>query len=164
MSRRHNVLSWAVRHALFAGSAGIVGLAPALAFAQQSEPTEEAAQLERIEVTGSRIRKVDLETAQPVLVIDRAEIQRQGFQSVADILQNVSSTGSPAISRAEPLTAGESPGGSFIDLRNLGPQRTLVLVNGKRLGINTNGLQDVSTIPTAIIQSVEILKDGASSV
>lgn len=78
--------------------------------------------------------------------------------------QEVSSTGSPAISRAEPLTAGESPGGSFIDLRNLGPQRTLVLVNGKRLGINTNGLQDVSTIPTAIIQSVEILKDGASSV
>lgn len=164
MSRRHNVLSWAVRYALFAGGTGIVGFAPSLAFAQQPAPDDEAAQLERIEVTGSRIRKVDLETAQPVLVIDRAEIQRQGFQSVADILQNVSSTGSPAISRAEPLTAGESPGGSFIDLRNLGPQRTLVLVNGKRLGINTNGLQDVSTIPTAIIQSVEILKDGASSV
>lgn len=164
MSRRHNVLSWAVRHALIAGGAGIVGLAPVLAFAQAPAADDEAAQLERIEVTGSRIRKVDLETAQPVLVIDRAEIQRQGFQSVADILQNVSSTGSPAISRAEPLSAGESPGGSFIDLRNLGPQRTLVLVNGKRLGINTNGLQDVSTIPTAIIQSVEILKDGASSV
>jgi iron complex outermembrane receptor protein len=164
MSRRHNVLSWAVRHALFAGGAGIVGLAPVLAFAQAPAADDEAAQLERIEVTGSRIRKVDLETAQPVLVIDRAEIERQGFQSVSDILQNVSATGSPAISRAQPLSAGESPGGSFISLRNLGAQRTLILVNGKRLGINTNGLQDVTTIPTAIIQSIEVLKDGASSI
>ncbi|MCQ4163686.1 TonB-dependent receptor domain-containing protein [Tahibacter harae] len=163
MTVDQNVLVRAVRYALVAGSAGMV-LAPAFAFAQTPSASDEPAQLERVEVTGSRIRKVDLETAQPVLVIDRAEIQRQGFQSVADILQNVSATGSPAISRAEPLSAGESPGGSFIDLRNLGPQRTLVLVNGKRLGINTNGLQDVSTIPTAIIQSVEILKDGASSV
>lgn len=161
MSFDQNVLARAVHLAL---ATGVVGLAPGLAFAQSPAAADEPAQLERVEVTGSRIRKVDLETAQPVLVIDRAEIQRQGFQSVADILQNVSSTGSPAISRAEPLTAGESPGGSFIDLRNLGPQRTLVLVNGKRLGINTNGLQDVTTIPTAIIQSVEILKDGASSV
>ncbi|MBN8739643.1 MAG: TonB-dependent receptor [Lysobacterales bacterium 69-70] len=166
MSRRHNVLSWAVRYALLAGGAGAASIAPAIAFAQSPAPKdgEDAAQLERIEVTGSRIRKVDLETAQPVLVIDRAEIERQGFQSVADILQNVSATGSPAISRAQPLSAGESPGGAFISLRNLGAQRTLILVNGKRLGINTNGLQDVSTIPTAIIQSIEVLKDGASSV
>ena len=164
MSFDQNVLARSVRFALATGAVGIVGMVPGFAFAQTPAASDEPAQLERVEVTGSRIRKVDLETAQPVLVIDRAEIQRQGFQSVADILQNVSATGSPAISRAEPLSAGESPGGSFIDLRNLGPQRTLVLVNGKRLGINTNGLQDVTTIPTAIIQSVEILKDGASSV
>jgi len=163
MTVDQNVLVSAVRYALAAGTAGIV-LAPGFAFAQTPSASDEPAQLERVEVTGSRIRKVDLETAQPVLVIDRAEIERQGFQSVADILQNVSATGSPTISRAQPLSSGEAVGGQFISLRNLGANRTLVLVNGKRLGVTTGGLQDVSVIPTSMIQSVEILKDGASSI
>ncbi|TDR40788.1 iron complex outermembrane receptor protein [Tahibacter aquaticus] len=164
MSCDQNLLVRAVRFALASGAVGVVGLAPGFAFAQSPAAADEPAQLERVEVTGSRIRKVDLETAQPVLVIDRAEIERQGFQSVADILQNVSATGSPTISRAQPLSSGEAVGGSFISLRNLGANRTLILVNGKRLGITTGGLQDISVIPTAMIQSVEILKDGASSV
>ncbi|MGO4778543.1 TonB-dependent receptor plug domain-containing protein, partial [Lysobacter sp. 2RAB21] len=120
--------------------------------------------LDRIEVTGSRIRQVDLETAQPVLSITRADIEKQGFQSVADILQNISATGAPTISRAQPLLAGENVGGQFISMRNLGAQRTLILVNGKRLGISTSGLQDVSLIPTSAVERIEVLKDGASSI
>jgi iron complex outermembrane recepter protein len=58
----------------------------------------------------------------------------------------------------------EAAGGQFIDLRNLGTQRTLVLVNGKRLGITTNGLQDISTIPAAMVERIEVLKDGASAI
>ena len=58
---------------------------------------------------------------------------------MADILQNVTAMGSPAISRANALSAGENTGGTYIDMRNLGAQRTLVLVNGKRLGISTSG-------------------------
>lgn len=138
-------------------------LAPALAGAQEQaegNPTT----LDRIEVTGSRIRQVDTETAQPVLSITRAEIEKQGFRSVADILQNVTAAGSPAISRSEPLSSGEMVGGYYIDLRNLGTQRTLVLVNGKRLGASVSGFQDVSQIPTVMVERIEILKDGASSI
>ncbi|QOW20745.1 TonB-dependent receptor [Lysobacter ciconiae] len=140
-----------------------VALVPAIAGAQEA-PASQATTLDRIEVTGSRIRQVDVETAQPVLMISRADIENQGFNSVADILQNISAAGSPSFSRASPLTANVEAGGSYIDLRNLGAQRTLVLVNGKRLGISAAGYQDVSTIPSAVVERIEVLKDGASSI
>ncbi len=142
-----------------------VALVPAIAGAQEAAPAAKATTtLDRIEVTGSRIRQVDVETAQPVLLITRADIENQGFNSVADILQNISATGSPAFSRSSPLTSNQEAGGSYIDLRNLGAQRTLVLVNGKRLGISTSGYQDVSTIPSVVVERIEVLKDGASSI
>ena len=101
---------------------------------------------------------MDTETAQPVTFITRQDIERQGFQSVADILQNISSTGTPPISRAAPLSSGEIAGGTFISLRNLGAQRTLVLLNGRRLGISTSGFADVSTIPAAAVERIEVLR------
>ncbi|OBU54169.1 TonB-dependent receptor domain-containing protein [Stenotrophomonas maltophilia] len=125
---------------------------------------QEATNLDRIEVTGSRIRQVDTETAQPVLSISRASIEKSGFKTVADVLQNIAAAGSPAISRSEPLSSGEAVGGFYIDLRNLGAQRTLVLVDGKRLGASVSGLQDVSQIPSAIVERIDVLKDGASSI
>lgn len=135
------------------------------AFAQEATEQEgKATTLDKIEVTGTRIRQVDLETAQPVLQITRADIEKQGFQSVADILQNISATGTPPVSRAAPLSAGEASGGTFISLRNLGAARTLVLINGKRLGITTSGLSDISTIPAVAVERIEVLKDGASSI
>jgi iron complex outermembrane receptor protein len=154
--------------ALIAVFAAIAGIAPAVA--QDAPPpaaTSTASadtQLETIEVTGSRIRQVDLETAQPVVFITRDDIERQGFQNLADILQNLSSAGNPALSRASPLSAGENVGGSFISLRGVGAARTLVLVNGKRLGISTSGFQDISVIPLAMVERVEVLKDGASAI
>ncbi len=153
---KSNKLRDAVVLALVAG-VGTTGAA----FAQDNGG---ATNLDRIEVTGSRIRQVDVETAQPVLTISRAEIEGQGFSSVADILQNISSAGSPTFSRASPLTSNQEAGGQYIDLRNLGAQRTLVLVNGKRLGISPNGYQDISSIPTVIVERIEVLKDGASSI
>ncbi|WP_133500335.1 TonB-dependent receptor plug domain-containing protein [Cognatilysobacter terrigena] len=139
------------------------------AFAQNTTATPapqsgEAQQLDRIEVTGSRIPRADVETAQPIITLSRDQIQAQGFTSVADILQNLTSAGSPAISRADALASGENVGGYYIDLRNLGAARTLVLVNGKRLGITTSGLQDLSQIPVSAIQRIEVLKDGASAI
>ena len=134
--------------------------APATQSADAADPTT----LDRIEVTGSRIRHVDIETAQPIQMITRDEIDKQGFESVADILQNISSAGSPAISRQQPLSAGPSVGGTYLDLRNIGTQRTLILINGKRIGMTVDGLQDLSTIPASIIERVEVLKDGASAV
>lgn len=141
-----------------------VAITPA-ALAQAPEPTaSQPTELDTIEVTGSRIRQVDLETAQPVQFITRQDIDRQGFQNIADILQNMSSAGNPALSRASPLSAGENVGGSFISLRGVGAQRTLVLVNGKRLGISTSGFQDISVIPVAMVERIEVLKDGASAI
>jgi iron complex outermembrane recepter protein len=152
----------AIRSALMAGAAMSIAL-PALAQETTAAPAE-ATELDRIEVTGSRIRQVDVETSAPVLLIDRADIENQGFSSVADILQNITSAGSPAISRTAPLSSGEAVGGYYIDLRNLGANRTLILVNGKRLGITNDGLQDVASIPAAMVERIEVLKDGASTI
>jgi iron complex outermembrane recepter protein len=135
------------------------------AFAQDTaSDQEQASELDRVEITGTRIRQVDVETAAPVLTITRAEIEKQGFQSASDILQNISAMGAPPLTRAQPLSAGEAAGGTFISLRNLGAQRTLVLLNGKRMGVTTGGLADVSTIPAVAIERIEVLKDGASSI
>jgi len=157
MSSSTTPLGQAIRLALVAGTAGLASTA---VLAQDATPTT----LDRIEITGSRIRQVDVESAQPVLAISRADIERQGFSSVADILQNLTAVGSPALSRSNVLAAGENAGGTYIDMRNLGAQRTLVLINGKRLGINTGGYQDISSVPVSAIERMEVLKDGASAI
>ncbi len=146
--------------------AGIaIALAPGFASAQEAAAEQQGATtLDRIEVTGSRIRGADMETQQPIITLSRQDIERQGFTSVADVLQNLTSAGSPAISRSDALASGEDVGGYYIDIRNLGAQRTLVLVNGKRLGASTSGLQDLSQIPMASIDRIEVLKDGASAI
>jgi iron complex outermembrane receptor protein len=158
MNCKTNKLRDAVVYALVLSTAGT-----GAAFAQDSgssNPTN----LDRIEVTGSRIRQASIETAQPVITISREAIQQQGKISVADILQNLTSAGSPAISRGQVLASGENVGGYYLDLRQLGASRTLILVNGKRLGANTTGLQDLSQIPASAIERIDILKDGASSI
>jgi len=140
----------------------LAAVAPTITFAQEQSASG-TTELDRIQVTGSRIRKVDVENAQPIQTISRTEIENQGFQSVGDILQNIAATGSPALSRSNPLSSGESPGGTYVDLRNLGPERTLVLLNGRRLGVNNDGLQDLATVPSSMVERIEVLKDGASS-
>ncbi len=137
-----------------------VHVAPVAAQTAQDDTQE----LEAITVTGSRIRKAEIETAQPIVVIDRAAIEKQGFNSIADILQNMPEAGSNPLPRSFSLAGGESVGGYYIDLRNLGNNRTLILLNGKRLGADTSGSQDLSQIPMAAIDRIEILKDGASAI
>ena len=136
------------------------GIAIALipAFASAQEATADASStttLDRLEVTGSRIRGADMETQQPIITLSRQDIEKQGFTSVADILQNLTSAGSPAISRSDALASGENVGGYYIDIRNLGAQRTLILLNGKRLGATTAGFQDLSQVPMSAIDRVE---------
>ena len=154
MNYKQSKLRDAVLIALAVGTAGTTGAV----FAQDTTT------LDRLEVTGSRIRSANIETQQPVITLSRESIEQQGFTSVADILQNLTSAGSPAISRSDVLASGENVGGYYVDLRNLGASRTLVLMNGKRLGATTAGLQDLSQIPMSAIERIEILKDGASSI
>lgn len=161
MTLKTTKLRDAISFALVSGATVLAGTG--VAFAQDSSE-QQATTLDRIEVTGSRIRQASAETSQPVVVIAREELAKQGFTSVVDVLQNLTSAGSPAISRGDVLASGENVGGYYVDLRNLGASRTLILVNGKRLGANTTGLQDLSQIPMSAIERVEVLKDGASSI
>ncbi|KWS04579.1 TonB-dependent receptor [Lysobacter capsici AZ78] len=155
---RYGLLPSAIAAAL------VSAFVPAIAGAQEADASNQATTtLDRIEVTGSRIRQASLETAQPVVTMSRAEIQKQGFTSVADIVQNITASGSPAISRADALSSGEEVGGQYVDLRNLGPQRTLVLIDGKRMGISSAGYSDLAAIPSSIVERIEVLTDGASA-
>jgi iron complex outermembrane receptor protein len=157
MNCKSNKLRDAVVLALVVGAGGTA----TAAYAQESSsPTN----LDRIEVTGSRIRGSEMETQQPIISLDRQTLEKQGFTSVADVLQNLTSAGSPAISRADALASGENVGGYYIDIRNLGAPRTLVLINGKRAGATTGGYQDLGQIPFSSIERIDILKDGASSI
>jgi len=151
MNCKTNKLRDAVVLALIAGA----GTATAQA-QESSSPTN----LDRIEVTGSRIRSVDVETSQPVFVMDRQAIEKQGLTSVADVLQRISANGAGLNTNFN--NGGD--GSSTISLRNLGSERTLVLVNGRRWVANMTGSVDLNTIPAAIIERVEVLKDGASSI
>ncbi|MDD3763368.1 MAG: TonB-dependent receptor [Nevskiales bacterium] len=132
--------------------------------AQAAETAVDQARLETIEVTGSRIRRTDYETAQPVLRLSRQDIERSGLTSIGDLLQNLPQAGA-ALNTA--FNNG-GDGSTEIDLRNLGSNRVLVLVNGRRwVGglsqLRTNSV-DLNTIPISIIDSIEVLKDGASAI
>ncbi|WP_314438710.1 TonB-dependent receptor plug domain-containing protein [Massilia timonae] len=125
---------------------------------------EASAPLQRVEVTGSRIRQVDLETAQPIQVMNQEQIQKTGLVTVGDVLNNLSSAGAPDFSRSGSLISNTEAGGQYVSLRNLGANRLLVLVDGKRWTQTVAGYTDLSTIPSSMIERMEILKDGASSI
>lgn len=140
------------------------------AYAQETatipvEPVREegATELDAVEVTGSRIRGSDLENAQPLLSISRADIERTGVTSLGDVLSKISTAGSALNTNVN----NGGVGSVFVDLRSLGPQRTLVLVNGRRWVNDAGGLGgsvDFNTIPISVVERVEVLKDGASSI
>ncbi|WP_430389053.1 TonB-dependent receptor domain-containing protein [Dyella sp. 20L07] len=107
------------------------------------------------------IRSVDVETAQPITELSHEAIQQQGFVNIAQILQNVSSAGSSGTSTQSALG---NVVGQYVSLRGLGAPRTLVLVDGQRWTTDLFGETDLSTIPSSIIDRVEILQDGASAI
>ena len=161
MTLKTTKLRDAISFALVVGATAVTGTA----FAQDAAPAEaapaqQATTLDRIEVTGSRIRQVDAETSQPILVIGRDDIEQSGRTSVADLLQNIAVNGAPINTQVN--NGGDGSAG--VDLRNLGSARTLVLVNGRRWVTGLDGTVDLNTIPSAMIERIEVLKDGASSI
>ncbi|MFD2366322.1 TonB-dependent receptor plug domain-containing protein [Pseudoduganella sp. GCM10020061] len=134
------------------------------AYAQTTTEAPAPAEMQRVEVTGSRIRAVDLETAQPVQVMNAEQIQKTGLVTLGDIVNNLTSVGSPNFSKGGVLTSNREQGGDYINMRGLGAQRMLVLVNGKRWTTTVGGFTDFSTIPTSMVERMEILKDGASAI
>jgi outer membrane receptor protein involved in Fe transport len=170
-------LSSAVRLALSVGAVIAIG-ASGTAFAQdtssQSTTTntqpdqQKAKSLQTVVVTGSLIRRVDLETSNPVVTIDRAQIEATGKMTLGDLVQELPSmTGG----NTNPQTNnGGGTGASTINLRGLGAKRTLILIDGQRVidsigtYISTEGSSpDVNAIPAAMIERIEVLTDGASA-
>ena len=130
-------------------------------------------QLEAFTVTGSNIRRTDLETALPVTIIDRDDMDLRGASTPADLFDTVTLAHPPLLSEQE--TAGQSARGdnTSIDLRGLGSGSTLVLVNGRRMPphpisqneFGTPALSvNVNTVPAGLSTRVEILRDGASAI
>ena len=142
------------------------GLAAALpasqVFAQQQQ------QLERVEITGSRIRRVDAETAAPVQTITREDIERTGKTSIQEILRTVTADSNGTIPTS--FTNGFASGSAAVSLRGLGVNSTLVLVNGRRMSTygladdGTRNFVDLNSLPLEAVDRIEILKDGASAI
>ncbi|HWU87854.1 MAG TPA: TonB-dependent receptor [Kofleriaceae bacterium] len=124
---------------------------------------QEQSKGEVIEVTGSMIERRELTTAAPVTVLDKADLESSGRSTLGDIVQKL-----PAQSNAiNAQTNNGGDGSTRVDIRGLGTNRTLVLLNGRRVvpgGLGANASVDLNAIPLAVIERVEVLKDGASAV
>jgi len=155
---RPSKLASAIKFGLIASVSASAVTVSATAYA------EEEAKVERIAVTGSRIQRQDMETASPVTVINAADIKAEGFTSVDQLLQAQTSMAGAAVGSS---TNNGADGAAEVDLRGMGSQRTLVLLNGRRMvnsGSGADSAVDLNAIPVAMIARVEILKDGASAV
>ena len=131
---------------------------------------DESASVEDIVVIGSRIRRDNYNAPSPTQVVTREEATLQGFASTTEALQSTAVTGGTSQinnSYGGYVTNG-GPGANTIGLRGMSPSRTLVLLNGRRVSPagsrGSVGAADLNVLPTAIIDRVEVLRDGASSV
>lgn len=133
------------------------------------EAAEESAELETVVVTGSNIRRTDLEAVVPVTVIDANAIEVRNALLPADLLTSLPSVVNLPENETRLGSSGARGDNANINLRNMGATATLILLNGRRLAINpfTAGLSqavNVNHLPTFGIERIEVLRDGASSI
>ncbi len=149
-----------------------VGLACiSMQVAAQTAPAQPSSQLEKVEITGSSIKRVDAEGALPVQIITREQITRSGITSAEQLLSTLTSNGNGTTNLAAQVgiqlsTEGRNNNGSSsANLRGLGSSSTLVLLNGRRVSLHgAKGFAvDLNSIPLGAVDRVEVLRDGASS-
>lgn len=149
---------------------------PAIALAQSDNTSESSNEqqsaeqtLDRVTVVGSRIKRSEVEGPAPVTVISRADIDREGFQTVGDMLQTLSQNTASSFTGDLGVT-GFTPNAQVVNLRNLGPGYTLTLINGRRPAQypqpydRDNNVVNVASIPTAMVERIEVLTGGASAI
>lgn len=153
---------------VFAGGAAVgIGMLAQPAMAQQAD-TSTAAPVQRVEITGSSIRRVDAETPSPVQVISADDMKKSGYTSVTEVLQNITANGQGTLSQG--FSQAFASGASGIALRGLTTAATLVLIDGHRMAPyplsddNQRSFVDVSNIPFDAVERIEVLKDGASAI
>jgi iron complex outermembrane receptor protein len=140
-------------------------LAAGFGFPFQSALAQDSAQapVARVEITGSAIKRIDAETAVPVTIIRADELKKEGITTIEQVMSSLS------VSQSQTGTSqavGASTGGAaYADLRGIGANKTLVLLNGRRLANNAfdSSAPDLNMIPFAALERVEVLRDGASA-
>jgi iron complex outermembrane receptor protein len=157
MKNKRNPIARAIKLALYTSVIGSLSISN-LSFAD-----DEPVKLDKQEVTGSRIKRSDMEGALPVTVITREQIELSGETSAADLIRNMTfnSTGS-----FRQQSGSSAQGIATVSLRGLGSNRTLVLIDGRRMpkSPSTGTSQDLNSIPLGAVERIEILTDGASAI
>jgi iron complex outermembrane receptor protein len=158
---KNRILQHAV-HAVLAAAAA--GAAVPAAYAQTASAAAAAgpSDIQEVVVTGSRIQSANLISASPITTVSNLEIQQTGLTRIEDILNNL-----PQVFAGQGSNVNNAGDGTAtVDLHDLGPQRTLVLVNGKRLAPGApdgRSFADINLIPPELLERVEVLTGGASS-
>jgi iron complex outermembrane receptor protein len=170
---RISTMAHAVRRTLGLGMVSLIGLTGQQALAQQvsAEPAAESEvavkPLARVEITGSAIRRIESETALPVQVISRADIEKVGVTTASEILARLSSNVNGLTDAGSISDGKDQRGFNSANLRGIGTSSTLVLLNGRRMANfaspGDDAGVDLNNIPAAAIQRVEVLLDGASA-
>lgn len=157
--------AYAVKLALAMLSGGMMVAAQA-----QTVQAESAEKIQKIEVTGSHIKRIDKEGTSPIQTLTAKDISQSGATTVAELLRTIPALGSG--SAFDAVDGGFSRGVATASLRGLGSSSTLILLNGRRMTpsayANPNQgqstLYDINSIPLSMLERVEIFKDGASAV
>jgi iron complex outermembrane receptor protein len=139
---------------------GGVALSMQAAFAQEAPQA-----IQKVQVTGSRLLSPNADSATPLQILTSADIAASGATNLQELLQKNPTMGTPTLSRTNSNFLTSGGGVTTINLRNLGDERTLVLVNGRRFvsGVPGSSAVDLNTIPTDFIERVELLTGGASA-
>ncbi|ELX10850.1 TonB-dependent receptor [Janthinobacterium sp. HH01] len=166
-SMRVTTMAQSVRLALSVGAVtGLLALVQP-AGAQDAPAVTSAAPIPKVEITGSAIRRIESETALPVQVITREEIEKAGVTTASELMARVSANVGGLTDGASITDGHDQRGFNSANLRGIGTSSTLVLLNGRRManfaspGDDTG--VDLNNIPAAAIQRVEVLLDGASA-
>lgn len=136
----------------------------------EAVPPRPVVELESVQVTGSRIPRAQIEGPAPISVITAQEIQAAGLTTVPEVLRAMTQNGGETQSQQSASGADFSPGAQQVDLRGLGPNHTLVLVNGRRIADfpmpfkGRSNFTDISNIPLGMVDRIEILTGSASAI
>lgn len=167
---KKNKLDLAIRCALLL-SVGTCAQAQTTTDAQpQATPTPVEQSLGSVTVTGSRIPRAQIEGPAPVTVITAKDIKNSGFTSVPEVLRSLSQNSGSVQGQQNTTGAQSTPGAQAVDLRGLGPNHTLVLINGRRIADfplpleGRSNFTDIGNIPLGMIDRVEILTGSASAI
>jgi outer membrane receptor protein involved in Fe transport len=145
-------------------------MSPGLASAAEESASSDEQTLDEVTVVGSRIRRDTFNSPAPVTIVTREETVAAGFSTTTEVLQSSSlSAGTSQINNAfGGFVIDGGPGVNTLSLRGLGATRTLILINGRRVAPagtrGSVGSADLNVLPGALVDRIEILKDGASSI